>query len=546
MKKFIVYLITSSVLLFSSLQTTYAVEKKAWVYVVANGDSLWNITSKFLTKIDYYTQLQQLNNIKHPKRIQPGSVIRIPMEWIKHTPASARISFIQGESLLLRDNKLIPLTASTTLVLGDEIRTSDKSSVTVVFADGSEMVLFKNTIIAFDHLSSYGKTGMVDTRVSVIQGKVETNAKKNKGPGSRLDISTPSAISSVRGTMYRVSNTQKNISTVEVIEGTVAVAGEKSNNSIKVATGQGTRIEKGTEPTKPVPLLAPPHILTTQTFFEQAPVIKWDSIEKAKRYNIQVSPKKDFKRIIWGQITTDTFIVLPKLNDDMYYYRVTAIDALGIEGKPAYKNFTLNLSPRAPQLKNIPERILGNSTLSMLSWENSVDLTDRYKVEVAKDEKFTQLVLNKNITGNQLALPNNLAFGNYYWRVSSIVDTDKGPASTPLMFNWTTTIETPQCNAVASSGIVDISWKTIKNDHTIIVETAQNDQFTQGLKAYQISSEKNNIQHTTNDELFVRCKITASYNNSTIESPWSKTQHTTQIDKGVMSLFGFILLIILI
>ncbi|XPF96297.1 FecR domain-containing protein [Colwellia sp. RE-S-Sl-9] len=546
MKNFIVYLITSSILLFGGFKTVYAVEKQDWVYVVANGDSLWNITSKFLKKIDYYTQLQKLNNIKYPKRIQPGSVIRIPMEWIKHTPASAKISFIQGESLLVRNKKLSPLTVSTSLILGDEIRTSDKGSATVVFADGSEMVLFKNTIIAFDHLSSYGKTGMVDTRVSVIQGKVETNAKKNKGPGSRLDISTPSAISSVRGTMYRVSNTQKNISTVEVIEGTVAVAGEKSNNSIKVATGQGTRIEKGTEPTKPVPLLSPPNILTTQTFFEQAPIVKWDSIDKAQRYNIQVSPQKDFKSIVWGQLTTETSIVLPELNDSMYYYRITAIDSLGIEGKPAYKNFTLNLSPRAPQLKNTPERILGNNASSILSWENSQDPVDRYKIEIAKDEKFTQLVLNKSMTGNQLALPNNLEFDHYYWRVSSITDTDKGPASAPLMFNWTTTIETPNCNAVASSGIVDISWKTIKNDRTIIIETAQNDQFTQGLKTYQISSEKNHIQHTTNDELFVRCKITASLNDSTLESPWSKTQHATQIDKGIMSLFGLILLIILI
>lgn len=546
MKNFIVYLITSSILLFSGFKTVYAVEKQDWVYVVANGDSLWNITSKFLTKIDYYTQLQKLNNIKYPKRIQPGSVIRIPMEWIKHTPASAKISFIQGENLLVRNKISSPLTASTSLILGDEIRTSDKSSVTVVFADGSEMVLFKNTIIAFDHLSSYGKTGMVDTRVSVIQGKVETNARKNKGPGSRLDISTPSAISSVRGTMYRVSNTQKNISTVEVIEGTVAVAGEKSNNSIKVATGQGTRIEKGTEPTKPVPLLSPPNILTTQTFFEQAPVIKWDSLDKAQRYNIQVSPQKDFKSIIWGQLTTDTTIVLPKLNDAMYYYRITAIDSLGIEGKPAYKNFTLNLSPRAPQLKNTPERILGNNTLSMLHWESSLDPVDRYKIEISKDEQFTQLVLNKSMTGNQLALPNNLEFGHYYWRVSSIADAEKGPASAPLMFDWTTAIETPNCSASASSGIVDISWKTIKNDHTIIIETAQNDQFTQSLKTYQISSEKNHIQHTTNDELFVRCKITASLNDSIVESPWSKTQHAAQIDKGMMSLFGLILLIILI
>lgn len=548
MKKIIVQLMISTILLFSSIQTLHAAEKKAWVYVVSNGDNLWNITAKFLKNIDYYTELQKLNNIKYPRNIKPGNVIRIPMEWIKHSPASARITFIQGKNQFLRDNKLNTLPPETTLILGDEVRTGENGSTTIVFADGSEMVLFKNTIVAFDHLSSYGKTGMVDTRVRVIQGKVETNAKKNKGPGSRLDILTPSAISSVRGTVYRVSNTKDNISTVEVLEGNVAVAGKKSNAAINVATGQGTRIEKGTEPTKPVPLLSPPKMITTQTYFESAPVITWHKINKATQYNVQLSSQKNFKNILWGKITTDTSITLPKLNDMVYYYRITAIDALGIEGIPVYKSYTLNLSPMAPELTDIPKLELGNNALSTLTWSRALNSTnsgvERYKIEIAKDENFTKPILEKTTLKTSFKLPESLDLGEYFWRVYSINGTDKGPASTPLMFNWKTVIEQPYCSSVLSSEGIEISWSIIRNDQTIRIEISTDAQFKTLLENYELNPEKNSLLYTTNEEVFIRCKITL--NDTLIESKWSEVEHISQLDKGIMSLFGFLMLIILI
>jgi len=548
MKKNYFSLIIAMVWLFNSIQTATAVENKTWVYVVTNGDSLWNITTKFLTKIDYYTQLQQLNNIKYPKKMKPGSVIRIPMEWIKHTPASAQVSFIQGQSQLFRNKELTALAPSTVLVLGDEVRTGNKGSATILFADGSEMVLFKNTIVSFDHLSAYGETGMVDTRVRVLQGKVETNAQKNKGPGSRLDISTPSAISSVRGTVYRVSNTGENISTVEVLEGIVEVAGDKPNHSIKVAIGQGTRIEKGLEPTPPSPLLSAPTILTRQDFFEKTPVITWAKVNKAKYYNIQVSSKNNFKSILWSELTTNNTIELPEFTDGHYYYRITATDLLGIEGFASQKELTVNLSPKPPKLINTPQRILSNKLLSVLRWENSSDKADSYKIELAKDNMFTQLALTKTVTSTELSLLQDLAFGNYFWRVSSIKgsgeNVDTGPASSPLSFNWSTIIAPPKCSLIASENTINIKWSPIRKNQTITIETAEDATFTQSLKTHQFNSDTPSFDFNSNEEVFVRCKL--GLNDTAIESHWSDVQHISSIDKGILSMFGFLLLVILI
>jgi len=533
------------------VQLSYGIENKqpqnkTWVYVVSNGDNLWNITSKFLKKIDYYTELQKLNNIKYPKRINPGTVLRIPMKWLKHSPATASISFQQGNNYYFRNQKLHPLTLATKLVLGDEIRIGDNASATVVFADKSEMVLFKNTIISFDHLSSYGKTGMVDTRIRVIQGKVETNAQKNKGPGSRLDISTPSAISSVRGTQYRVSNSSENVSTVEVIEGEVAVAGDKPNNIISVTAGLGTRIEKGQAPSKPVELLPAPKITTKNQLFEIPPIITWQAISNARRYNITLSDNKQFKSILWQTLTDDTKIELPnKLADGKYWYRISAIDSLGIEGIPVDTPFTLNLFPYAPVLNNTTERFNNNSSNKSLSWtaDNKTN-ADSYLIEVAKDKSFTQEVLKKSLKSAQFTLPDSLPFGEYYWRVSAIINNDQGPASSIYQFNWATKLNQPSCFVDEASSTNDITWTVLEQNHNITIQLAQDSQFNNIINEYSFDDKTTHLNVPADQELFLRCRVVIP--NSKITSQWSEKQHITQIDKSIISLFGFMLLIILI
>ncbi len=543
--------IIGCILCLCLVQSSYGADKlptdtEDWAYVISNNDNLWNIASKFLKKIDYYTELQKINNIKYPKRLNPGTVIRIPMQWLKHSPATARVSFKQGESQFLHNKELFPLSLTTELVLGDEIRIGENASATVVFADESEMVLFKNTIVAFDHLSIYGKTGMVDTRVRVIQGKVETTARRNKGPGSRLDISTPSAISSVRGTKYRVSNNLNNISTVEVIEGNVAVVGDNPEQEINVSAGLGTMIEKGKAPIKPVKLLSPPSIITHKKIFEKNPVITWNKVKNASQYNVQISKVKDFKSILWQKVESKNSVNIPINNtDDLYYFRVTAIDKLGIEGIPAYSEFSLNSFPIAPLLNDTPERFSETPELAYLSWLPNEDINvNGYVVEIAEDAEFTQVLLKESTKNTHLTLPTSLTYGDYFWRVSSMINFDKGPASAPFRFIWKTQLKQPNCLINNTSENINVSWPTLENNQNIVIQTASNSQFNDNIKEYTYNAETTNLQIAKNDKLFLRCRVSSPESN--IVTKWSDTQHISEIDEGIMSIFVFLLLVILI
>ena len=539
------------ILYFCLAQVSHAIENnsinsKSWAYVISNDDNLWNISSRFLKKIDYYTDLQKINNIKYPKKMNPGTVIRIPMQWLKHSPATASISYQQGTSQYLRNKILSPLTLSTKLVLGDEVRIGENASATIIFADSSEMVLFKNTIVSFDHLSIYGKTGMVDTRVRVIQGKVETSAQKNKGPGSRLDISTPSAISSVRGTKYRVSNNADNISIVEVLEGEVSVAGDDPEKNISVAGGLGTRIKQGEAPIKPVKLLSSPNIISIGQTYYKTPNIEWAQLDKAKSYNIQIAKTASFKGILWQKIVNTNNTEMPTdMVDGLYHFRVSAIDKLGIEGIPAYSHFTLNSLLQAPLLKNTSNQLANNETLPSLSWSpQNNNKVDSYIIEIATDENFENTVLKENTRETNYTIPSSLPFNEYFWRVSSVINDEKGPASNALTFAWSTVLKEPSCLIDESAKNTIISWSALETNQQVIIQLATDDQFTNILDEYTFNHTRTKLVLPPKQEFYLRCKIALP--ETSIVSEWAEVKHISQIDNGIFSLFGFLLLIILI
>ena len=73
-----------------------------WIYTVVEGDNLWDLSEKHLDSELRFEQVRRLNNVEFPKRMQPGTRLRIPMKWIRSNPVPARIGAIRGEVELVR------------------------------------------------------------------------------------------------------------------------------------------------------------------------------------------------------------------------------------------------------------------------------------------------------------------------------------------------------------------------------------------------------------------------------------------------------------
>ena len=170
-------------------------ETQHWVYTVRPGDNIWALTEKYCTSVRYWKRIQRLNNVRLDRQIPPGTKLRFPLDILKYQPATALVAQVQGTARLIRTGSkpAVPLAAKTSLRSGDRIVTSAGANVTLQFADGSELLVLEDSEVVMDTLSAWGTTGMVDTRIRLQGGRVDTRVKPGRDPGSRYHIITPAA-----------------------------------------------------------------------------------------------------------------------------------------------------------------------------------------------------------------------------------------------------------------------------------------------------------------------------------------------------------------
>ncbi|WP_289302843.1 FecR domain-containing protein, partial [Methylophaga sp. UBA3996] len=400
-----------------------------WIYTVVDGDNLWNLSEQHLDKVTRFEQLRKLNNIENPKHLQPGTRIRVPLAWIRSNPVAAKIISITGSAEIqrARSSTTEPAKVGSLMQLGDQLSTADDSSVAIEFADKSVLSLHENSLVHFDHLSAHGVTGMVDSRLNLLKGRMDTKVTPAVGPGSRFEIETPSAISAVRGTVYRalvMDNGDK--SNIEVLHGKVAVSG--ANKQLLVNKGYGTQVATGQPPLPPKALLpAPIFEPIPDTITEINWRLAWSEVAGAKAYRVEVATENDFDTLVWEGITEYNRAAFPDLLDGHYAVRVRAIDSLGLEGINQQAMIQLNAQPQPPiALKPVDQQVFREQSPS-LQW-TAADNAKAYRLEIAADDKFTQPLLDKTLSDSEFDTASLSALGYYYWRLSSIAsDGEVGP-----------------------------------------------------------------------------------------------------------------------
>ncbi len=416
------------VLLSFSLNSEVSAQE--WMYSARPGDNLWNISEKYLKKgTRYTTRLQKLNGIQEPTKIPPGTRIRIPIKWLKYQPVPAIVLETQGKCEGISSAKgRHELTPGQQLYTGDSVSTGKNSSMTLQFADGSKLLVQSETEIVLDTVSAYAKTGMVDTRLRLRRGYVDTGVKPKKGPGSRYEISTPSAVAAVRGTEFRVSaEAGSDLMRSEVIEGRVRVKSHGVNRTVK--SGFGVYVKPGKTPSKVIKLLPPPDISGLPERLQYFPLrYSWPRLADASQYRVQVAPSALFNKLLVDQISFQPNVDLSHLADGEYALRLRGIDDFGLEGFNAVHPFTVDARPEAPMPLNPKNNGNIYEPMSRFWWSKPEGIS-RFRFQLASDSEFNRLLADKpNLDESEFIPEQPLAIGQYFWRVSSLDETgDEGP-----------------------------------------------------------------------------------------------------------------------
>ena len=212
---------------FAQAQTPGAV----WGYKVKPGDRLVDIAKTYQKKPDEWKQLQQRNGVTEPKLLTPGKQLNIPVGELKQGNPVAEAVLVHGDVQRL-DKSGQPvgkLSSGDILKMGDRLQTSARSTLTIRFADDSRMLVTEKSTIDLTSLVNYGKTGMADTKVQVLEGGTDSQVTPQRGPAARYEIGTPAINLAVRGTGFRIQVDGSSGETrTEVDEGLIAGTCERA------------------------------------------------------------------------------------------------------------------------------------------------------------------------------------------------------------------------------------------------------------------------------------------------------------------------------
>jgi hypothetical protein len=412
---------------------------QVWGYKVKPGDRIIDIAKAYQKSPEEWKKIQQKNAISDPKLLLPGTQLNIPVKDLKQGDPTAEAVLVHGDVQRLdtAGQPLAKLSSGDVLKMGDTVQTGARSTLTIRFADDSRMLVTEKSKVNLASLVNYGKTGMADTKVRVLEGGTDSKVSPQKGSVARYEINTPAINLAVRGTGFRVQVDGASGSTrTEVVEG--LVAGNSGDSQANLAGGFGIIAEPGKPLGQPRKLLAAPQLVSGPKVVNRLPALfAWLTLQGAQKYRLQLlASVQGNEAIIVDEQLDNTSVQWDSLPDGDYVLRVRGVDPTGLEGTDATRSFQVITRPEPPVLTFPSNGYLSDNSKLSFQWDAATE-ADKYTFQLAEDANFERIVavvpqIPKSTKGVLLTLPR----GQYFWRVASINIAGKvGPFSDAFGFS---------------------------------------------------------------------------------------------------------------
>jgi hypothetical protein len=153
-------------------------------------------------------------------------LIAIICSWYAVSAApEAKITRIEGEAQVWKKGAGAPNGAPSwkparlnmPLVVDDQLKSGSESLVEITYSQGAVMRLAENTTC------SIKKMGDAAVSTSVPKGNVWVNMKKLASAGRDFELTTPTAVAAIRGTVFQMRSLADSSADVAVFDGKVAV-----------------------------------------------------------------------------------------------------------------------------------------------------------------------------------------------------------------------------------------------------------------------------------------------------------------------------------
>lgn len=383
-------------------------------YVVRPGDTLSGLADRYLVRPGAYHEVARLNRVHEPRRLPVGRILRLPVPLLRSEPAQARIATVRGPVSVQRDGAGSAGAAAVgqTLVEGDLISTGANAFIRLALPDGGFVSLPSRSRVRVRRLRTILLNGATDQVFQLESGRVESDASPVREPGG-FSIATPISISAVRGTGFRNSyDPEAQRGGTEVIEGVVAV--ESGSSEIMAREAQGVTAGPGglaLAALLPAPDLMDPDAVQTG----EAVALRFVPAPGAVRHRARLATDAGMVDAFAEAESPEgeAGITFTDLEDGLYFVRVSAVSAEGLEGLA--KVYTL-LRARSG-LGNLAATTsgAGRDRQYLFRWEPAGDGPAEFRFQLRKDAE-PPVVDEAGLTEPRLTLT-GLPPGEYQWRV---------------------------------------------------------------------------------------------------------------------------------
>lgn len=388
-----------------------------WRYTVRPKDTVSSLTNQYLKPSVTWREVARHNQLKDANRIQVGTQLRIPLQWLAAKRAQARLTSVSGDvQIKALDGTWQPALSGATLQTGQKVKVGVNSSARLLFADDSLLHIQPKTTVTMDTLSVYADGFMVDTQLRLQEGRVEVYANPKGRPGQKFDVITPAAVASVRGTQFMVEAHQSR-TVQQTNAGQVAL--QTSFGDVLVPEDFGSLVNLGAKPSPPELIKPAPVLQNPSTQFLKFPIdFQWAPKEDVATWIMQVALDPQMAQLVFTQQSEHPFLDLGGIADGTYYLRAWSVDAAGMPSKTSLHPFAVAI-PRKLQGPAIQIASRYISTSPMAVELPPLLPQQRYWVQITQDPEGLKPVWHQPIPHVTFAVPvlpaQNLPYHLWVW-----------------------------------------------------------------------------------------------------------------------------------
>lgn len=316
---------------------------------IQTGDTLEQLARRYLGDTTQWQALQQHNGNIDPYRLPPGQFLEIPLNLLR--AATASVDYVQGTANLHRSGQATqPVQRGQPLHEGDALALDPEAFVAVRLADGSTVRVQASSQLTLQQLRRRGRAGSLQSVLELQQGGVEVAVPGRPDATRQLEVHTPVAATSVRGTRFDVLVTDSGGSSTAVEHGRVALQGQADTAATVLRPGLGAAVGQDGHATAPTRQLPAPDSRDLPTTASDA---QWldlplPPLAGASAYQVQVAADPAGRQVLRNGRFATPQVRFASLADGDYWLQVRALDAHGIRGQAAQAPLRIKAHPVAP------------------------------------------------------------------------------------------------------------------------------------------------------------------------------------------------------